>query len=150
MSHAFQKALFLFLALSASPIFLHGQYLGYSFKADAKRGGQLYQAACASCHGSDGKGAPQSIAGFQQPRTFPDFTKCDQTTPEVNSAYKDVIEHGGPNRGFSQIMPAFDQALSSKDVNDLVAYLRSFCRAKRWPRGELNLPRAIVTEKAFP
>ena len=31
-----------------------------------------------------------------------------------------------------------------------MAYLRSFCGAKRWPRGELNLPRAIVTEKAFP
>lgn len=145
-----QKILFLFLVVLASSVFLQGQYLGYSFKADAKRGRQLYHAACASCHGSEGKGAPQSIAGFQQPRTFPDFTKCDQTTPEVDSAYKDVIEHGGPNRGFSQIMPAFGEALSQKDVADLVAYLRSFCRAKHWPRGELNLPRAIVTEKAFP
>ncbi len=150
MTHVFQKILFVFFSLIASSVLLQGQYLAHSFKADANRGGQLYRAACVSCHGNDGKGAPQSIAGFQQPRTFPDFTRCDQTTPEVDSEYKDVIEHGGPTRGFSQIMPAFEQALSTKDVADLVSYLRSFCRAKGWPRGELNLPRAIVTEKAYP
>jgi len=145
-----KKVLLLFLFLMVAGASSQGQYLGHSFHADATRGGKLFSAACASCHGRDGKVAPQAIAGFQQPRTFPDFTRCDQTTPEVDSAYKDVIEHGGPSRGFSQIMPAFDQALSAQDVNDLVAYLRSFCKARHWPRGELNLPRAIVTEKAFP
>ena len=29
-------------------------------------------------------------------------------------------------------------------------YLRTFCTNPHWPRGELNLPRALVTEKAFP
>jgi len=144
-----KKVLFLLL-LIAFPRTLHAQYLGYSFKADAKRGEKLYRAACASCHGNSGKGAPQSLAGFQPPRTFPDFSRCDQTTPEVNSAYKSVIEHGGPNRGFSQIMPAFGEALSSSDIDDLVAYLRTFCNSRHWPRGELNLPRALITEKAYP
>ena len=32
----------------------------------------------------------------------------------------------------------------------VVAHLRSFCRDEAWPRGELNLPRAQFTEKAFP
>ena len=32
----------------------------------------------------------------------------------------------------------------------MIAYLREFCTNKHWPRGELNLPRALVTEKAFP
>ena len=128
-----------------------GQYLGYSSKADQKRGEQLYKAACTSCHGTDGRGAPKSLAGFERPDTFPDFTECDQTTPEVDSAYRAVITHGGPHRGFSEIMPAFGQALSSDEINDLIAHLRGFCRNQRkWPRGELNLPRAIVTEKAFP
>src|SRR5690348_3207443 len=88
----------LFLILLVVPAAVEGQYLGHSFTADVTRGETLYRAACVSCHGGDGKGAPRSIAGFQQPRTFPDFTKCDQTTPEVDSAYKDVIVHGGPNR----------------------------------------------------
>ncbi len=126
------------------------QYLGYSFKADAKKGEQLYKAACVSCHGPKGQGTPQTIAGFKQPDSFPDFTRCDQTTAEVNSAYKAVIVHGGPHRGFSQIMPAFGEALSSEDIDDLIAYLRHFCRKRNWPRGELNLPRALVTEKAYP
>jgi hypothetical protein len=28
--------------------------------------------------------------------------------------------------------------------------VRTFCASDAWPRGELNLPRALVTEKAFP
>ena len=126
------------------------QYLGYSFTANPRNGERIYKTACTSCHGNNGQGAPKATAGFEQPSTFPDFTRCDQTTAEVNSAYKAVITNGGPNRGFSQIMPAFGEALTSSEINDLVAYLRTFCRSRAWPRGELNLPRAIVTEKAYP
>lgn len=128
----------------------HAQYLGYSFKADPANGERIYKQACVSCHGVRGQGAPQTLKGFEEPSTFPDFTRCDQTTAEVNSAYKAVIVHGGPIRGFSQIMPAFGEALDSKEIDDLIAYVRKFCRARGWPRGELNMPRAIVTEKAYP
>ena len=61
-----------------------------------------------------------------------------------------MIVHGGPSRGFSTIMPSFSGLLSSDEIDDVVAYLRSFCTSPNWPRGELNLPRALVTEKAFP
>ena len=132
------------------PSALHAQYLAYSFKANAKTGKQLYKSACAACHGNDGKGAPQSLTVFERPSSFPDFTRCDQTTAETNTAYKAVIEYGGPNRGFSQIMPAFHEALSSEEIDDIIAYLREFCSSSHWPRGELNVPRAIVTEKAYP
>jgi hypothetical protein len=145
------KNVFLLVLVAAFPGLLHAQYLGYAFHADSGRGERRYrEAGCKSCHGPDGRGAPKAIAGFEPPRTFPDFSKCDQTTPEVNSAYKDVIVHGGPTRGFSQIMPAFGEVLTSEQIDDLVAYLRTFCTNRRWPRGELNLPRALITEKAFP
>ena len=117
---------------------------------DVEAGRKTYTSACSACHGVDGKGTPKTIAGFEPPRTFPDFTKCDQTTPELDSAYKAVILHGGPYRGFSQVMPSFSEALTSKQADDVVAYLRTFCRNPRWPRGELNLPRALATEKAYP
>lgn len=117
---------------------------------DIEAGRKIYTSACAACHGADGRGTPTTIAGFEQPRTFPDFTRCDQTTPELDTAYKAVILHGGPYRGFSQIMPSFSEALNPQQADDLVAYLRSFCRNPRWPRGELNLPRALATEKAYP
>ena len=132
------------------PAFVHGQYLTYTFKTDIQNGERIYKSGCVACHGADGRGAPQTISAFERPDTFPDFTRCDQTTAEVNTAYKAVIVQGGPKRGFSQIMPAFGEALSSQDIDDVVAYLRQFCREPHWPRGELNLPRAIVTEKAYP
>jgi cytochrome c553 len=145
-----KKGSLIVLLILLASVFAHAQYLGYSFHADAKTGAALYRSACKSCHGPDGRGTPKTIAGFDQPRTFPDFTRCDQTTPEVNSGYKAVITNGGSYRGFSQIMPAFGQALTSEEIDDLVAYLRTFCTNRHWPRGELNLPRALVTEKAYP
>lgn len=129
---------------------LFSQKLKYSKPPDAKNGKILYESGCIACHGRKGNGAPQTSVEFKQPDSFPDFTRCDQTTAETNAAYKDVIVHGGPKRGFSQIMPAFGELLSSEQIDDLIAYLRGFCTDKRWPRGELNLPRALVTEKAYP
>src|SRR5215467_10985413 len=61
-------------------------------------GKQIYKSACAACHGPDGRGTPKEIAGFEKPRTFPDFTVCNQTTPEPNSAWKAVAVHGGHSR----------------------------------------------------
>src|SRR5229473_4856889 len=119
-----------------------------SLKAQA--GEKVFKSACAACHGSDGRGTAKEIAGFERPRTFPDFTACDQTSPEPNVTWKDVITHGGPTRGFSDIMPSFSDALTSEEIDDVVAYLRGLCRNPHWPRGELNLPRALVTEKAYP
>src|ERR1700680_387712 len=128
---------------------LFGQ-AGNDSSLQLKSGEQIYKSACIACHGSDATGTPKSISGFEPPRTFPDFTKCDQTTPEPDSAWKAVIVHGGPTRGFSQIMPSFGDALTSEQIDSVIKYLRSFCRNRHWPRGELNLPRALVTEKAYP
>jgi mono/diheme cytochrome c family protein len=113
-------------------------------------GEHIYKSGCITCHGADGRGTPKSITGFEPPRTFPDFTRCDQTTPEPDSSWKAVIVHGGPYRGFSQIMPAFDEALTSEQIDKVIAYMRGFCKNTHWARGELNLPRALVTEKAYP
>ncbi|HEV7521679.1 MAG TPA: cytochrome c [Candidatus Angelobacter sp.] len=113
-------------------------------------GEHIYHSACMACHGADGTGTPQVIAGFERPGTFPDFTRCDQTAAEPNTAWKDVIIHGGPARGFSQIMPSFSEALTAEQIDKVVEYMRGFCKNSHWPRGELNLPLPLNTEKAFP
>jgi hypothetical protein len=64
--------------------------------------------------------------------------------------WKAIITNGGPARGFSEIMPSFADALTTDQIHLVVEFLRSFCREPSWPRGELNLPRALITEKAFP
>jgi len=113
-------------------------------------GRDIYQAACAACHGQDGSGTPESQAGFVPPGTFPHFNRCDETTPEYTRDWTAVVRNGGGARGFSQIMPSFSGALTNAQINRVVEYLRSLCTEKDWPRGELNVPRALVTEKAFP
>jgi hypothetical protein len=60
------------------------------------------------------------------------------------------VHQGGPVRAFDRRMPAFGQVLSDEAIGKTIDYVRSLCRSRSWPRGELNLPRALVTEKAFP
>src|ERR1700737_5162240 len=112
--------------------------------ARTETGERIFKSACAACHGADGRGTPKEIAGFEKPRTFPDFTACDQTTPEPSTAWKDVITHGGRTRGFSDIMPSFGEALTSEQIDDVIAYVRGFCRNSHWPRGELILRRPLL------
>jgi mono/diheme cytochrome c family protein len=139
----------MFCAASSSS---HAQKLvHYATRPDAHRGEIVYKQGCIACHGAEGKGADPAATVFVRPDTFPDFTRCDQTTPEPDSAYKAVILHGGHGLGFSQIMPAFGDLLTDQQINDVIAYLRSICHnVHHYPAGELNLPRALLTEKAFP
>jgi hypothetical protein len=146
--NALVASLFIFSSIFSSTI-LSGQVrTSTTLRLDS--GDQIYKAACLACHGADGKGTPKTISAFEPPRTFPDFTQCDQTTVEPDSAWKAVITNGGSYRGFSQIMPSFSESLSSVQVDRVIRYMRGFCRQSGWPRAELNLPRALVTEKAYP
>jgi mono/diheme cytochrome c family protein len=113
-----------------------------------KTGAELYEWACAACHGPDGKGMPRSVVGFKTP--LPDFSDCSFTTSEPDVNWMAVSHLGGPARALDQIMPAFDEALSYDEIKRTVDHVRGFCTDPAWPRGDLNLPRALATEKAFP
>jgi mono/diheme cytochrome c family protein len=116
--------------------------------AAVARGQPLYESACAACHGSDGRGMPQSTLGFDIP--VPDFTDCAFNSVEPDADWHAIIERGGPVRAFDRRMPAFGGVLTSQQIDDVLAYVRSLCPSRAWPRGELNLPRPLRTEKAFP
>lgn len=113
-------------------------------------GKDVFLSGCITCHGPDGKGMPRTTLGFEPPSTFPNFPDCKSTTPELNQDWKAIITYGGPARGFSEIMPSFLEFLTSEQIDMVIQYLRSLCRDTSWPRGELNLPRTLVSEKAFP
>lgn len=136
------------LVIAAVAMLLHSGEAGQGPARNNERGAELYQSACASCHGRDGKGAPQHHVGFDLP--LPDFTDCNFAVREPDSDWHAVIYEGGPARAFSEIMPAFGDAFSHEDLQLVTAHVRTFCDDDDWPPGEFNLPRLLVTEKAFP
>jgi mono/diheme cytochrome c family protein len=113
-------------------------------------GKEIFRAGCVACHGADGRGQSPALAGFTRPSTFPDFADCRGSTPEPDVQWRAVITNGGPARGFSEIMPSFKDALTQEQIGQVIEYLRGLCTEKAWPRGNFNLPRPLVTEKAFP
>lgn len=135
------------VVLTLSFVWLQGIVLSQS---QLNSGKEIFEAACVACHGHDGRGQPQTTLGFDPPPTFPDFTDCSATTREADADWSAIIHNGGPMRGFSQIMPSFRDALTSAQIGKVIQHLRGFCTERSWPPGELNLPRPLVTEKAFP
>lgn len=111
-------------------------------------GKELYIKACANCHGANGKGTSVTQLALQTPP--PDFTDCDFASREPDGDWIAVAHQGGPTRGFSTEMPAFGEALTEEDLQKIMGHIRTFCTDDNWPRGELNLPRPLVTEKAYP
>ena len=115
--------------------------------ADAS-GQAIYTAACANCHGLDGTGLAPSLVAFEE--ELPDFSDCDFAAREPDADWIAVAHEGGPVRGFSEMMPAFRGALTEEQLGRVMGYIRTLCTNPDWPRGELNLPRALLTEKAYP
>jgi len=126
----------------------HSPLEAQSIDRSALDGQQLYQAACAACHGSDGRGQPVALRGFDI--DLPDFTNCGLTTPEADLDWLSVVHQGGGARSFDRLMPAFGDELTEAQIILVIDHVRTFCAERGWPRGDLNLPRPFVTEKAFP
>jgi mono/diheme cytochrome c family protein len=118
-----------------------------SRQVGSRSGRQIFEAACAQCHGVNGTGNHKSAVGFEQP--LPDLTDCNFTR-EPDADWFAIIHDGGPVRAFNRLMPSFAEALTREEITAVIGYVRTFCASRAWPRGELNFPRAIVTEKAFP
>lgn len=111
-------------------------------------GADIYRAACITCHGADGTGSPKTVVGFDA--ELPDFTDCAFASAEADLDWYSVVHEGSPIRALGHHMPAFGDALSSEEIELAVSHVRTFCQDPSWPRGDLNLPRALFTEKAFP
>jgi len=111
-------------------------------------GRALYGAGCASCHGVDGAGGGRGGVAFTIP--VPDFTDCSFSSREPDADWIAVVHEGGPVRGFDATMPAFAEAFTPEQMQQILDYIRTMCPDASWPRGELNLPRALFTEKAYP
>lgn len=114
----------------------------------ARSGAEVYKAICITCHGPDGKGGVN--AAIERLVPPPDFSDCAFANREPDRGFLAVAHNGGPARGFSPLMAPWGTTYSEQELQNAVTHIRDFCTDKRWPRGELNLPLALVTGKAFP
>lgn len=135
------------VAVLLLPLSVEAQ-VSYARAPAASRGQELYQSNCATCHGQNGRGSRPDDTGLEIP--LPDFADCAFSSREAEKDWAGIVHQGGPVRAFDERMPAFGGVLSESDIERVVRYVKQFCSDDSWPQGELNLPRAILTEKAFP
>src|SRR5690349_15140270 len=88
--------------------------LGAAASAQAPEPRAVFTAACAACHGDDGRGRSSSELGFETP--LPDFTNCDFAAREMNADWHTIVHRGGQIRGFDRMMPAFGDALRPEEI----------------------------------
>ncbi|HPQ24728.1 MAG: c-type cytochrome [Chromatiaceae bacterium] len=99
---------------------------------DAAHGQALYAENCVKCHGADGTGeGPGTGVTTSRERTFLVMPASISNTGFLASApdqmIRRVIHVGRKSSG----MPSFDGKLSETDIDDLVAYVRSFEQQER-------------------
>jgi len=108
---------------------------------------EMWTEWCARCHALDGSGKMQEPPITVEPL---DFTDCTVASAEPDADWQLAITHGGPAVGLSSEMPAFGDTLNADQVQGFVEHIRGFCEEPGWPHGNMNFPRPIFTEKAFP
>jgi hypothetical protein len=122
--------------------------LAFGQATPARSGRQVYDSICVTCHGPDGRGGVNlELEKVVKP---PDFTDCGFANREPDRGFLAVAHNGGPARGFSPLMAPWGGTYTEEELSLAVSHIRTFCTDSRWPRGELNLPRPLVTAKAFP
>lgn len=94
---------------------------------NAAHGGELYQLYCAACHGDHGEGGAGTGVTFSRPRDLPIIAPALNNSGFLKAAsdqfIKSTLMHG---REGTPMLSFSEQGLSEKDINDLVAFIRSF------------------------
>jgi mono/diheme cytochrome c family protein len=98
---------------------------------DAAKGKAIFTANCASCHGESGKGdGPVGAALTPKPRDFTQAQfKLDSLKdgkPGSDAALALVIKNGGAAYGGSPLMAPWGGTLSDAQIQDVIAYIRTF------------------------
>lgn len=83
---------------------------------------EIYEARCAFCHGTDGKGDGPAGAALQPRPTRFDSPEFWQTAKLA--VLKQSIKNGKPGTA----MVPFGQSLTEAEVDALLAYLRAFAK----------------------
>jgi len=84
-----------------------------------KRGEAVFKTNCILCHGVNADGKGRAAVLYDPPPA--DLTKSDK-----NDEYKTlIITLGGAAMGRSPVMPVWGEQLTTQEISDVVAYLRT-------------------------
>ena len=115
-----------------------------------ERGKEIYATNCASCHGATGQPDADSPLVKALGVMPANFANALFNSREPASTWKVVIEKGGAEMGFSEMMPAFSETLSEEDIDAVLVYIKTLGGEHNYPDGDLNLFLPLRTRKAFP
>jgi len=88
--------------------------------ADTAATKAIYDDKCAKCHGDTGKGdGPKAKTLKKKPRDYTDGAKMAELTDE--DLKKGITEGKKP-------MPSYEGKLTAQEIDDLVAYIRTFAK----------------------
>jgi mono/diheme cytochrome c family protein len=98
---------------------------------DAAKGKVIFTTNCASCHGDSGKGdGPVGAALNPHPRDFTKgefkFDAAKDGKPGSDAALTNVIKNGAGVYGGSPLMAPWGGTLSDADIQNVIAYIRTF------------------------
>jgi len=104
----------------------------------APRGRALYDAHCAVCHGSAGRGDGPGARVVRQPMR--DFSDPAAMQAVSDRFLFDITKKGSSQFGRSNAMPAWGMKLSDNEIHDVVAYIRSLARRNPPAPGRKDTP----------
>jgi len=106
---------------------------------DIKHGEKLFETHCQQCHGKDGMGGKGTGVTFSRKRDLPIIAPALNNAGFLASAsdvmIRDTITYGREGTPMTSMMVA---GLSEGDINDVVAYIRSFEKSATDLKQRLN------------
>jgi cytochrome c oxidase cbb3-type subunit 3 len=96
-------------------------------RGNSGRGAKLFAQHCAACHGANGEGGHGTGVTFSRPRNLPIMPPALRNRGFLAAATDQMIKETLVNGREGTPMVSFlKQGLSESDIDDLVAYVRSF------------------------
>ncbi|MDX5152113.1 MAG: c-type cytochrome, partial [Acidiferrobacterales bacterium] len=107
---------------SSAPVYSAGH-----IKGDVEKGKTLFGNNCAACHGDHGQGGPGTGVTMSRPRSLPILAPALNNSGFLASAPDEMIKATLVNgRKGTPMISFLDQGMNEQDINDIVAYIRSF------------------------
>lgn len=95
-------------------------FASQALAADMGNGKNVYVDKCLKCHGEKGKGdGPEAADLEKKPADYTDKAKMGKFTDEE---LKKVVREG------KKPMAAFGKKLTAKEIDDVLAYIRTFAK----------------------